>query len=90
MTTMNEPREGRTSPAGQDGDEGSRSLMRRVLASSDITNVINIVSGDLNGDGKTDLVTANGAGTISVLLGNGNGVFRGKKPEFHPPPHPEG
>ena len=44
MTTMNEPREGRSSPAGQDGDEGSRSLMRRVLASSDITAVTHAMS----------------------------------------------
>lgn len=36
-----------------------------------------IASGDFNGDGKTDLVTANQtAGTVSVLLGNGDGTFR--------------
>ena len=33
--------------------------------------------GDLNGDGKLDMVTANGsAATASVLLGNGNGTFQ--------------
>jgi hypothetical protein len=35
---------------------------------------------DLNGDGKLDIVTANtstGPGTVSVLLGNGNGTFAG-------------
>lgn len=38
--------------------------------------------GDLNGDGKPDLVTANyGANTVSVLLGNGNGTF-GVKTEY--------
>src|SRR5438105_2090066 len=35
-----------------------------------------VAVGDLNGDGKPDLVIANGnAGTISVLLNAGNGTF---------------
>ena len=38
-----------------------------------------VASGDLNGDGKPDLVVADyGADTISVLLGNGDGTFRSK------------
>ncbi len=38
-----------------------------------------IAVADLNGDGKLDVVTANASyqyGTISVLLGNGNGTFQ--------------
>jgi hypothetical protein len=34
-----------------------------------------IAVGDLNGDGKPDLVVANGAAGISVLLNNGDGTF---------------
>jgi hypothetical protein len=39
-------------------------------------NTYDVDGGDINGDGRTDLVTANwSAGTISVLLGNANGTF---------------
>ena len=35
---------------------------------------------DFNGDGKSDLVTADyGSDTASVLLGNGNGTFQAKQ-----------
>ena len=35
---------------------------------------------DFNGDGKSDLVTADyGGSTASVLLGNGNGTFQAKQ-----------
>jgi hypothetical protein len=38
---------------------------------------ISVAIADLNGDGKLDLVTANLAThNVSVLLGNGNGIFQ--------------
>lgn len=43
------------------------------------TGPVAAVMGDLNGDGRTDLVVANRtAGTISVMLGNGNGSLQNK------------
>ncbi|BBL74230.1 FG-GAP repeat domain-containing protein [Methylomagnum ishizawai] len=42
---------------------------------------VGIAAGDFNGDGKTDLATANqgGNGSVSVLLGKGNGNFKPRK-----------
>jgi hypothetical protein len=40
------------------------------------TDPLSVATGDLNGDGKPDLTTANGsAGDVTVLLGNGSGGF---------------
>ena len=44
--------------------------------------------GDVNGDGRLDIVTANaGTNTIGVLLNNGNGTF-GAPTTFSTPTHP--
>lgn len=41
-----------------------------------------VTSGDYNGDGILDLITANyGNSTASVLLGNGNGTFKAGSPD---------
>jgi hypothetical protein len=54
-----------------------------VIYASGGTNVTySVAVGDLNGDGKLDLVVANGDqqdnsdGSVGVLLGNGDGTFR--------------
>lgn len=38
-------------------------------------NTMSVVSGDVNGDGKVDLIAANFGSIVSVLLNTGNGVF---------------
>jgi hypothetical protein len=39
---------------------------------------VSVAIGDLNGDGKPDLATANDANTVSVLLNSGDGSFQAK------------
>jgi len=40
-----------------------------------------MAAGDVNGDGRLDVLTGNGAGTVEVFLGNGDGTFR-EQPAF--------
>ncbi|WP_441248315.1 FG-GAP-like repeat-containing protein [Kitasatospora sp. McL0602] len=50
---------------------GSASIARQ----NDWLNAVDHTSGDFNGDGKTDLVLRNAAGTVTLYPGDGNGHF---------------
>ena len=57
-----------TAPTTGTFEQGQRVLSNRLLTE--------VVTGDLNGDGKLDIVTADGGnGTLSVRLNNGDGTF---------------
>jgi len=37
--------------------------------------IVSVAAGDINGDNHQDIVAASGDGTVTILLGNGNGLF---------------
>jgi len=57
------------------GDGTFQAAANVPLGSSDAYPT-SIVVGDFNGDGKLDLAVADWGGTVSVLLGNGDGTFQ--------------
>jgi Bacterial Ig-like domain (group 3)/FG-GAP-like repeat len=71
-----------TSTVGVLLGNGDGTLQPVVTYPSGGFNTNSVVIGDVNGDGKFDLVVANGsatgvdAGNVSVLLGNGDGTFQ--------------
>jgi hypothetical protein len=60
---------------GNPGAPGASFQTQATFATG--TNPYSVVTADVNGDGKPDLVVANnGSSTVGVLLGNGNGTFQ--------------
>ena len=59
---------------------GDGTLQLPVFSQSTGFNPWSLIAADVNGDGKLDVLTANLAGTISVLLGNGDGTVAADSP----------
>src|SRR3989344_1853343 len=65
----------RTSLLGQVGGNGFATKTDYAVGQ----NPTEVVAGDVNGDGKNDVVAVNSANnTFSVLMNNGNGTFANK------------
>jgi hypothetical protein len=72
---------GRSDPCATGGGDITL-LLGRGGGTFDVTDSIptpgtfDLAIGDLNGDGKADIASANISNTVSVLLGNGDGTFQ--------------
>jgi len=62
------------------GREGTANVGFQRTDYTAATNPQSVAVGDFNGDGKQDMAVANysngGAGTVSIFLGNGDGIFQ--------------
>ena len=54
---------------------GDGSFRTAVVYASGGQDAVSVAVGDVNGDGKADLIVANLSGVVGVLLGNGDGTF---------------
>lgn len=92
LTTGDFNHDGRSDVAGIVNFDGENSFLEIVLGQADGTfsyppalyqveaGASTVATADLNGDGALDLVVANEfAGTVTVLLGNGDGSFSKKR-----------
>ena len=63
------------------GDGAFQSEQRFAAGDGFFRGPTSLVSGDVNGDGKIDLITSNTfvSDTVSVLLGNGDGTFQAQQ-----------
>jgi len=55
---------------------GDDTFQTAVVYSSGGSDASSVAVGDVNGDGKPDLIVANYTGNVGVLLGNGDGTFQ--------------